>query len=177
MSDREIIQLHKNGRGEEAFRELVRAYSERLYWRLRHFLLSHEDADDLLQDIFIKVWQALPSFRGESGLYTWLYRIATNEALNFIKKAKSKGAESLETLKDEGFEPAQSSASPSGDEIQRRLAAAVRSLPPRQRIVFTMRYLDELPYEEISGLLGTSVGALKASYHFAVEKIKEKVLH
>ena len=172
MTDREIIDLYKAGQQERAFREIVDSYSERLYWHVRRFLCSHEDTDDLLQDIFIKIWSALPSFRGDSQLYTWLYRIATNETLNFLNKQKVRAALQFESLSSKLEEKIDEDPWFNGDSMQRLLMKAIQKLPEKQRLVFTMRWFDDLSYEDISEILNTSVGALKASYHFATEKIK-----
>ena len=172
MTDREIIDLYKAGQQERAFREIVDSYSERLYWHVRRFLCSHEDTDDLLQDIFIKIWYSLPSFRGDSQLYTWLYRIATNETLNFLNKQKVRSALQFESLSSKLEEKIDEDPWFNGDSMQRLLMKAIQKLPEKQRLVFTMRWFDDLSYEDISEILNTSVGALKASYHFATEKIK-----
>lgn len=172
MTDREIIDLYKAGQQERAFREIVDSYSERLYWHVRRFLCSHEDTDDLLQDIFIKIWSALPSFRGDSQLYTWLYRIATNETLNFLNKQKVRSALQFESLSSKLEEKIDEDPWFNGDSMQRLLMKAIQKLPEKQRLVFTMRWFDDLSYEDISEILNTSVGALKASYHFATKKIK-----
>ena len=173
MTDKEIIDLYKEGQQERAFREIVDSYSERLYWHVRRFLCSHEVTDDLLQDIFIKIWSALPSFRGDSQLYTWLYRIATNETLNFLNKQKVRSALQFESLSSKLEEKIDEDPWFNGDSLQRLLMKAIQRLPEKQRLVFTMRWFEELSYEDISEILGTSVGALKASYHFAVEKIEK----
>ncbi len=172
MTDKEIIDLYKEGQQERAFREIVDSYSERLYWHVRRFLCSHEDTDDLLQDIFVKIWSALPSFRGDSQLYTWLYRIATNETLNFLNKQKVRSALQFESLSSKLEEKIDEDPWFNGDSMQRLLMKAIQKLPEKQRLVFTMRWFEDLSYEDISEILGTSVGALKASYHFATEKIK-----
>ena len=172
MTDKEIIDLYKEGQQERAFREIVDSYSERLYWHVRRFLCSHEDTDDLLQDIFVKIWSALPSFRGDSQLYTWLYRIATNETLNFLNKQKVRSALQFESLSSKLEEKIDEDPWFNGDSMQRLLMKAIQKLPEKQRLVFTMRWFEELSYEDISEILGTSVGALKASYHFATEKLK-----
>ncbi len=172
MTDSEIISLYEDGRHEEAFNGIVDTYTERLYWHVRRFLCSHEDTNDLLQDIFIKIWTALSTFRGDSRLYTWLYRIATNEVLNHLRKQKIKAMISLDSAgyilerridEDTYF---------NGDEMQRELHKAIQRLPEKQRIVFNLRYFDEMKYEDISEITGTSVGALKASYHHAYGKVK-----
>ena len=148
------------------------SYSERLYWHVRRFLCSHDDTDDLVQEIFLKIWNSLPFFRGESQLYTWIYRIATNESLNFLQKQKIRSALRFESVTSKLEEKIDEDTGVDGDEAQRLLMKAVQRLPSKQRTVFIMRWFDELSYEDISEILGTSVGALKASYHFAAEKIK-----
>lgn len=176
MTDREIIDLYRNGGQQQAFNEIVKAYSERLYWHVRSVVGSHDDTDDLLQDIFIKIWAALPSFRGEAQLFTWIWRIATNEALNFLKKNRRNSVSSIEDMSDAISRIPDENAPLDGDEAQRLLSVAVSKLPPIQRAVFSMRYYDELKYEEISDILGSSVSSLKASYHFAYEKVKDYLL-
>ena len=175
VTDREIIDLYKDGQQEKAFKEIVDSYSERLYWHVRRFLCSHEDTDDLLQEIFIKIWSALPSFRGDSQLYTWLYRIATNEALNFLNKQKVRSALQFESMSSKLEDKIDENPWFNGDQLQRDLMKAIQRLPNKQKTVFTMRWFEEMSYEDISEILGTSVGALKASYHFAVEKIKAEL--
>ena len=160
---------------EQQFRELVEKYSEQLYWHVRELVGSHEDADDILQEVFVKVWKALPGFRGDSSVNTWLWRIATNEALSFLRKQKVRAALRFSSLDAEAERVLDSDPWFDGDEAQRRLAVAVAKLPGKQRAVFCMRYFEEMPYEEISAITGTSVGALKASYHQAAEKIKASV--
>ena len=172
MTDKEIIDLFNAGQRELAFKEIVDSYSERLYWHVRRFLCSHEDTDDLLQDIFVKIWSALPSFRGESQLYTWIYRIATNESLNFLQKQKIRSVLRFESISPKIEEKVDEDTPVDGDQAQRALMNALGKLPPKQRTVFIMRWFDDMSYEDISEILGTSVGALKASYHFAAEKIK-----
>ena len=175
MDDKEILDLYTSGQRERAFREIVESYSERLYWHVRRFLCSHEDTDDLLQEIFLKIWTALPSFRAESQLYTWIYRIATNETLNFLNKQKVRAALQFESLSDKLVDRIDEDPWFNGDQLQRNLMKAVQKLPEKQRLVFTMRWFEDLSYEDISEILGTSVGALKASYHFAAEKIKAEL--
>lgn len=176
MTDREILDIYRNGGQQRAFNEIVKAYSERLYWHVRSIVGSHDDTDDLLQDIFIKIWAALPSFRGEAQLFTWIWRIATNEALNFLKKNRRNSVSSIEDMSDAISHIPDENAPLDGDEAQRLLSVAVSKLPPVQRAVFSMRYYDELKYEEISDILGSSVSSLKASYHFAYEKVKDYLL-
>ncbi len=160
---------------DSLFRSLVDQNSESLYWHVRSIVGSHEDADDILQEVFVKVWKALPGFRGDSSVNTWLWRIATNEALSFLRKQKVRAALRFSSLDAEAERVLDSDPWFAGDEAQRKLAVAVAKLPDKQRAVFCMRYFEELPYEEISEITGTSVGALKASYHQAAEKIKASV--
>lgn len=175
MSDREIINLFNEGKKEEAFRLIVDNYSERLYWHVRRFVCCHEDTDDLLQDIFIKIWAALPSFRGDAQLFTWAYRIATNEVLNFLRKQKFRAMISLDSASATLMRKIDEDVHFNGDMLQRELHKAIQKLPEKQRIVFNLRYFDEMKYEDISAITGTSVGALKASYHHAYNKIKENL--
>ena len=175
MSDKEIIQLQKSGAYELAFNMLVRKYSERLYWHVRRFLCSHDDTNDLMQDIFIKVWKALPSFRGESNIFTWIYRISTNEVLNHLRKQKFMALVQLDSSTERLMKKIDDDPHFNGDALQRELHKAVQRLPEKQRLVFNMRYFDEMKYEEISEITGTSVGALKASYHHAYNKIKAEL--
>ena len=172
MTDSEIIQLYECGRREEAFNGIVDTYTERLYWHVRRFLCSHDDTDDLLQDIMIKIWTALPTFRGESKLYTWIYRIATNEVLNHLRKQRFKALVSLDSATSILERKIDDDAYFNGDEMQRELHKAIQRLPEKQRVVFNLRYFEEMKYEEISEITGTSVGALKASYHHAYGKVK-----
>lgn len=164
-----IKQLSEPSSREAAFTRLVREYQEPLYWQIRKMVHTHDDTDDVLQNTFIKAWNALDSFRGESRLQTWLFRIAINESLNFL--TKNKQTLSLDQ-QDTGL--AETLASDSyfdGDETQRQFQAAIGTLPEKQRLVFNLKYFDEMKYEDMSNLLGTSIGALKASYHHAVRKI------
>ncbi|MBO4818221.1 MAG: RNA polymerase sigma factor [Bacteroidales bacterium] len=172
MSDKEIISLWNSGQHERAFNEIVSGYSERLYWHVRRFTCCHEDTDDLLQEIFVKIWAALPSFRGEAQLFTWIYRIATNETLNFLRRQKLRSLLSSGSLTAELERLVDDDPYFNGDEAQRLLLKAVQKLPTKQRLVFTMRYFEDLKYEDISEIMDTSVSSLKASYHFAYEKMK-----
>lgn len=160
---------------EKIFNQIVKDYSERLWWHVRRFVNSHEDADDLLQEIFLKVWAALPSFRGESQLFTWVWRIATNETLNHLRKEKVRAALRFSSIDAEMERRIQEDPYFNGTAVERELARAVVKLPEKQRQVFIMRWWDDLSYEEISAITGTSVGALKASYHIAQEKIRAAV--
>lgn len=158
---------------EKVFNEIVETYSERLYWHVRRFTCSHEDTDDLLQDIFIKIWKALPSFRGEAQLYTWVFRIATNETLNFLRKEKVRSLLRFQNADAEIERKIDSDPYFNGTQAERALSKEIAKLPEKQRIVFIMRYYDDMPYEDISQVLDTSVGSLKASYHIAQQKIRE----
>lgn len=175
MTDKEIIYLYNSGSCEQAFNQIVKSYSERLYWHIRRFVCCHEDADDLIQDVFIKVWAALPSFRGDAQLFTWLYRITTNEVLGFLRKKKIRAMISLDSLENSLSKQIDEDAHFNGDALQRELQKAIVRLPEKQRIVFCLRYFEEMKYEDISEITGTSVGALKASYHFAYNKIKDEL--
>ncbi len=157
---------------ERIFNQLVKDYSEQLWWHVRRMVGTQEDADDLLQEIFLKVWNALPSFRGESGLYTWIWRIATNETLNWLRKERVRAALRFSSIDAEMERRIQADPFFNGTEAQRELSKAVAKLPEKQRQIFVMRWWDELSYDEISAITGTSVGALKASFHIAQKKIK-----
>ena len=157
---------------EQVFNQIVKDYSERLYWHVRRMVGTHEDADDLLQDIFLKIWTALPSFRGEAQLYTWVWRIATNETLNWLRRERVRAALRFQSIDEEMERRILADPYFNGTQAQRELFKALARLPEKQRQVFVMRWWDELSYEEISAITGTSVGALKASYHIAQEKIK-----
>ena len=150
-----------------AFFDMVKAYSEPLYWHIRRMVLNHDDANDLLQNTFVKAWTGIDGFLGNAKVLTWLYRIATNETITFINRSHAMALEETEAC------AAQLEADPyfDGDALQVRLQEALQTLPPKQRMVFNMKYYDEMKYEEISSILGTSIGALKASYHLAVKKI------
>ena len=175
-TDIELLELFRNAdRKHYAFNLLVRKYREKIYFFIRRMVISHEDADDVVQNVFIKVWKNLDSFREDSKFYTWLYRIAVNESLSFLKSKKlhsilslsSPEASLVKTLHDDNYFD--------GSAIQIILREAIIKLPRKQQVVFNMRYFDEMSYEEMSEILGTSVGALKASYHFAAKKIEQSI--
>jgi len=151
---------------------LVKKYRQRLYWHLRKMVIVHEDADDLLQNTFIKTWDNLVNFRGDSSLFTWLYRIATNEALNHLNKKRLELLDSIDDIEVILSGRLDSDPLFSGDELQRRFQKCILTLPDKQRLVFNMKYFDNMKYEEMAEILGTSVGALKASYFHAVRKIE-----
>jgi len=157
---------------EKAFRQLVSTYKERLYWHIRRMVISHEDADDVLQNTFVKVFRSIDKFKGDSKLYSWMYRIATNESITFINQRAKKAGISSEELKDNLVNNLQADVYFEGDEIQLQLQKAVATLPQKQQLVFTMKYFEDIKYTDMSEILDTSVGALKASYHHAVKKIE-----
>lgn len=167
-----LLQFKEPATRERAFTKLIEKYQQKLYWHVRRLVINHDDANDVLQNTFIKVWNYLENFRGDAQLYTWLYRIATNETLTFLAKEKKRASLSLS---DEESSVAYKLKAESGfdaDKLEWRLQQAIASLPEKQRIVFTLRYYDEMPYEEMSQVLDTSTGALKASYHHAVKKVE-----
>lgn len=155
-----------------AFEVLVNTYKERLYWHIRRIVLNHDDADDVLQNTFIKVYKNIEGFNGDSKLFSWMYRIATNEALTFLKKKQKKSVVSGSELQQRMVDNLQADVYFEGNEIQLKLQQAVATLPEKQKLVFNMKYFEEMKYEEISEVLNTSVGGLKASYHLAVKKIE-----
>jgi len=174
--DQQILDsLNDSSTRELAFRHLISKYKERLYWHIRKMVLNHDDADDVLQNTFIKIWNGIDSFRAESGLYTWLYRIATNESITFLNQRKRKMMSSLSDEKNYLIDNLESDSYFDGDKWQMLLQKAIATLPEKQRLVFNMKYFDEIKYEDMSKILDTSVGALKASYHHAVKKVEEYV--
>lgn len=173
-SDQEILRLFQvENNKDAAFNLLVKSYSEPLYYQIRKILISHEDTNDVLQETFIKIYDNLSNFRGDSELYTWLYRIATNQALSYYKKQKRTFAFSAISYEDKLAGSLYSDEFFDGDELQKKLQKAILKLPPKQRIVFNMKYYDDMKYEEIAEILDSSVGSLKASYHHAVKKIEK----
>ena len=169
MSDEDklIDRLRAPKTRDHAFRELVITYQERLYWHIRKFVFDHEDANDILQNTLIKAYRGLDGFKGDAKLYTWLYRIASNESITFVNKAKRRSSGSLDVA-----EQLEADAFFDGDMAQIMLQRALARLPEKQRLVFNMKYYEDLSYQEISDILETSVGALKASFHHAVKKIE-----
>ena len=173
-SDDELLKCLRDERSRNtAFSALVAQYSERLYWHIRKIVVVHEDADDVLQNTFLKAWKGLESFKGEAKLSTWLYRIATNESINVLNQKRNRHMMPLEDVEYMMSQSLHHDSYFTGDELQMQLQEAILTLPEKQRIVFNMRYFDETPYEEMSEILGTSVGALKATYHHASNKIRE----
>ncbi|RNI27282.1 RNA polymerase sigma factor [Rufibacter immobilis] len=178
MEDKEILDKFQQPESRNlAFNQLVRKYQQKVYWHVRKMVIDHDDADDLTQEVFVKVWSHLENFRKDSQLYTWIYRIATNECLNFLSAKKKRFFLPLHDVGAVLSDKLDATDSFSGDEIQLKLQKALLRLPDKQRLVFNMKYFDDLKYEEISEILGTSVGALKASYHIAVKKIEEYLKH
>ncbi len=173
-SDNDILELFADeSTREAAFRIIVNQFGPQLYSRIRTVVSSHDETDDILQNTFIKAWRALPSFRLESSLYTWMFRIATNEALTFVRKNKREYAISLDDDEVEVVPPSNDmESSETGDEIADKLRMAVDTLPAKQKLVFCMKYYKEMKYDDMAVMLNTSVGALKASYHHAVKKIE-----
>lgn len=167
-----ILRLKDPKSKEVAFRELLQLYKERLYWHIRKIVISHDDADDVLQNTFIKVYRSIDKFKGESKLFSWLYRIATNESITFINKNAKRLQISNEEQKSNVINNLTADVYFEGDEIQLKLQKAIASLPEKQQIVFNMKYFDNIKYKDMADILKTSEGALKASYHIAVKKIE-----
>ena len=168
-SDKELLEQFNNGNADYAFNLIVRKYQQKIYAHVRHLVVDHDDADDLTQTTFIKAWKALGNFRADAQLYTWLYRIATNECYTFLKNKRKRFFIPIHDVEAELTEKLEHE--PSLKEL--KLQKAILSLPEKQRVVFTLRYYDEMKYEDMSAVLGTSVGALKASYHHAAQKIEK----
>lgn len=173
LEDQEILNLFRNENPDYAFQLLVRKYQQRLYASIRKILINHDDTDDILQESLIKIYQNLLGFRQDSQLFSWMYRIAVNEALGFMRKQKRRYVLSTLSYEDSLIQNLRSDDFFDGDELQRQLQEAILSLPQKQRLVFNMKYYDNLKYDEISEILNTSKGALKASYHHAVKKIEK----
>lgn len=171
--DAELLDLLRSAKTRErGFRLLIETHQERLYWHVRRMVTDHSDADDVLQNTFIKAFKGIARFKGKSKLYTWLYRIATNEAITFLQKRNRRNTLTIDDEEQGLSERLTADPFFDGDEVQAKLMAAVDSLPAKQKAVFNLRYFDEMSYKEISGICETSVGALKASYHHAVKKIE-----
>ena len=176
-ADDQILYLLRNKHtAEEGFLLLVKKYQQRLYWHIRRMLHDHNDTDDVLQETFINVWKGIGNFREDSQLFTWLFRIATNETLSFLRK-RHKSKQLLSSALNDKSQGHLSGETPySGDEISIRLQEAIHALPHKQKLVFNMKYFDGMKYEEMADILGTSVAALKASYHHAVKKIEQQLI-
>lgn len=167
-----ILRLQDPKSKEAAFRELLRLYKERLYWHIRKIVINHDDTDDVLQNTFIKVYRSIDKFKGESKLFSWLYRIATNESLTFINKNAKRLQITNEEHQDNAINNLAADVYFEGDDIQLKLQKAVATLPHKQQLVFNMKYFEDIKYKDMSEILDTSEGALKASYHIAVKKIE-----
>lgn len=173
-NEKEVIALLQDPeRQREAFECIVKAYSEQLYWQIRRMVLSHDDANDILQNTFIKAWTNIEYFRGDAKMSTWLYRIALNECLTFLNKQRAANQLSIDEADAEILEKLEGDSYFDGDNTQKTFLRAIHSLPKKQQIVFNLKYFKDLKYEEISEIVGTSVGALKASYHHAVKKVEQ----
>ena len=174
MNDKELLLKLRNPETRNyGFNLLVREYQQKIYWLIRKMVIDHDDADDLTQEVFIKIWKNIDSFREDSQLYTWVYRIATNECLNFLRKKKNKYFLPINDVQAELNRKLDNSPHIDGDEIQMKLQKALLTLPDKQRLVFNMKYFDNMKYDEIAKITGTSVGSLKANYHHAVKKIED----
>lgn len=174
VDEKELVTaLQTEDAKEAAFRDLVSQYKERLYWQIRHMVLDHDDADDVLQNTFIKIFRNINSFKGESKLHTWMYRIAANESITFLNKKAKRNNVSIDSVKDNAIRKLESDVYFEGDEIQLQFQKAIATLPERQRLIFTMKYFEEHTFEELSKILETTTGGLKSSYHIAVKKITE----
>lgn len=172
--DKELLHLFRQpATREQAFTGIIKKYQEKLYWHIRRMVVDHDDTHDVLQNMFIKVWNALDNFREDSQLYTWLYRIATNESLTFLEQQKKRSAVSLSDVENNLSNKIMADRHFDSSKLEWKLQIAIQQLPEKQRLVFNLRYYDEMPYEEMSRVLETSEGALKASYHHAVKKIED----
>lgn len=178
VEDSEILEKFSSEKTRhEGFNLLLNKYQQKIYWHIRRLVIDHDDADDLVQETFVKVWKNLDKFRSDSKLYTWVYRIATNESITFLNKKKQRNNTPLDEVSDELAETLVASSYFNGDKIQMKLQQALLTLPEKQRLIFNMKYFDDLKYEEISEITGTSVGALKASFHIAVKKVEVFMLN
>jgi len=176
LEDHEILLKFQDPASRNlAFNQLVRKYQQKVYWHVRKMVVDHDDADDLTQDVFVKVWKHLENFRQDAQLFTWIYRIATNECLGFLSSKRHKFLLPLNDMGAELAEKLEADPTLAGDEIELILQRAILQLPSKQRLVFNLRYYDEMPYEQMAEVTGTSVGALKASYHHAVKKVEDYV--
>ncbi len=176
--DSELLsQFREAATKESAYTSIIRKYQEKLYWHVRRMVVDHDDANDILQNVFIRVWNALENFREDSQLYTWLYRIATNECLTFLEQQKRRASVSLSDVESGLSNKIKADKHFDANKLEWKLQVAIQQLPEKQRVVFTLRYYDEMPYEEMSRVLDTSEGALKASYHHAVKKIEDYILN
>lgn len=173
-TDEELLEMYRDEQSRNmSVHFMIKKYQKRLYWHIRKLVLDHDDTDDVLQNTFIKAWKGLANFKEESKLYTWLYRIATNESISFLRQKKQTNLTSIHSIEEYLSRNLESDSFFKGDEIQLKLQKAILTLPEKQRIVFNMRYYDETPYETMSEILETSASALRASYHLAAKKVEE----
>jgi RNA polymerase sigma factor (sigma-70 family) len=172
-----LEQFRTESSREAAFTAIIKKYQEKLYWHVRRMVIEHEDANDVLQNVFIKVWNGLGNFREDARLYTWLYRIATNESLSHLEQKKKKSTVPLGDVEEGLSNTIKADKDFDSRKLEWKLQLAIQQLPEKQRLVFNLRYYDEMPYNEISQILETSEGALKASYHHAVKKIEDFILN
>lgn len=178
LNDIELVRLFKEDKNrDQVFTVIVKRYQERIYWQIRRLVVSHTDADDVIQNVFIKAWNGLDQFREDAKLFTWLYRIATNESLTYLEQSKKKSSQSFDDMSETLSDKLQGETDFDEKKAVWKLQLAIQQLPEKQRVVFNLRYFEEMPYEEMSEILDTSVGALKASYHHAVKKIEEYILN
>lgn len=171
LDDKQLLELYRSGQVDRMFNEMVRRFHSRIYWAARRMVKSHEDADDIAQEVFVRAYSALANFRGESGIYTWLYRIAINLSINHLRKQKVRKLMDITDYIPFLGKDAEQDKGMIHDENVSLIEKAIETLPEKQRAVFIMRYYDEMPYEQISAILGTSVGGLKANFHHAVKKV------
>jgi RNA polymerase sigma-70 factor (ECF subfamily) len=171
-----LQQFREPATKEQGFTGIIKKYQEKLYWHVRRMVVDHDDANDVLQNMFMKVWKGLENFREDSRLYTWLYRIATNESLSFIEQQKRKASVSMDEVVEVLSNKVKADSNFDANKLEWKLQLAIQQLPEKQRVVFNLRYYDEMPYEEMSRILDTSEGALKASYHHAAKKIEAFIL-
>ena len=173
LNDQELLELFREEKSKErAFELIIKKYEQKIYWLIRRYVNDHNDADDLMQEVFIKIWKGLANFREDSQLYTWMFRIASNECVNFHRKNKQKVQVPIEDVNEQEFINQVGDNPMDGNKIQQKLQLAIDTLPEKQKMVFHLKYYQEMKYEDMSQLLGTSVGALKASFHIAVKKIE-----
>jgi len=173
LNDQELLELFREEKSKErAFELIIKKYEQKIYWLIRRYVNDHNDADDLMQEVFIKIWKGLANFREDSQLYTWMFRIASNECVNFHRKNKQKVQVAIEDVNEQEFINKVGDNPMDGTKIQQKLQLALDTLPEKQKMVFHLKYYQEMKYEDMSQLLGTSVGALKASFHIAVKKIE-----
>ncbi len=178
LDDSELLSMfHNPVTKEQGFTAIVKKYQEKLYWHIRRMVINHDDANDVIQNMFVKVWKGLQNFREDSQLYTWLYRIATNECLTYLDQQKKRASISLSDVENGLSNRLKADANFDANRLEWKLQLGIQQLPEKQRIVFNLRYYDEMPYEEMSKVLDTSAGALKASYHHAAKKIEDYILN